>query len=55
MGVHGLWQLLEPVGRRVNIEAIANKRLAVGKRGTSGCGCTAGLGRVRSARSLLTG
>ncbi len=35
MGVHGLWQLLEPVGRRVNIEAIANKRLAVGKRGPS--------------------
>lgn len=30
MGVKGLWELLEPVGRRVNIEAIANKRLAVG-------------------------
>jgi DNA excision repair protein ERCC-5 len=29
MGVQGLWTLLEPVGRRVNIEAIANKRLAV--------------------------
>lgn len=31
MGVHGLWPLLEPVGRRINIEAITNKRLAVGK------------------------
>jgi DNA excision repair protein ERCC-5 len=30
MGVQGLWTLLEPVGRRVNIEAIANKRLAIG-------------------------
>ena len=30
MGVHSLWTLLEPVGRRVNIEAIQNKRLAVG-------------------------
>ena len=30
MGVHSLWSLLEPVGRRVNIEAIQNKRLAVG-------------------------
>jgi hypothetical protein len=32
MGVQGLWSLLEPVGRRVNIEAIQNKRLAVGER-----------------------
>jgi DNA excision repair protein ERCC-5 len=31
MGVHGLWTLLEPVGRRIDIQAIANKRLAVGK------------------------
>ena len=30
MGVKGLWPLLEPVGRRVNIEALTNKRLAVG-------------------------
>ena len=30
MGVQGLWPLLEPVGRRVNIEALTNKRLAVG-------------------------
>ncbi|KAK9806600.1 hypothetical protein WJX73_007536 [Symbiochloris irregularis] len=29
MGVQGLWVLLEPVGRRVNIEALTNKRLAV--------------------------
>ncbi|PNH00107.1 DNA repair protein UVH3 [Tetrabaena socialis] len=29
MGVHGLWNLIEPVGRRVNIEAITNKRLAI--------------------------
>ncbi|KAL0021716.1 hypothetical protein WJX79_006455 [Trebouxia sp. C0005] len=29
MGVQGLWPLLEPVGRRVNIEALTNKRLAV--------------------------
>lgn len=34
MGVQGLWALLEPVGRRVNIEAISNKRLAVGKCGS---------------------
>ncbi len=32
MGVKGLWTLLEPVGRRVNIEAISNKKLAVGMR-----------------------
>ena len=32
MGVQGLWILLEPVGRRVNIEALTNKRLAVGER-----------------------
>lgn len=31
MGVQGLWVLLEPVGRRVNIEALTNKRLAVGE------------------------
>jgi hypothetical protein len=30
MGVHGLWTLLEPVGRRIDIQAISNKRLAVG-------------------------
>jgi DNA excision repair protein ERCC-5 len=30
MGVQSLWTLLEPVGRRINIEALANKRLAVG-------------------------
>lgn len=30
MGVHGLWPLLEPVGRRIDIQAISNKRLAVG-------------------------
>lgn len=33
MGVQGLWPLLEPVGRRVNIEALTNKRLAVGTQG----------------------
>ena len=31
MGVQGLWSLLEPVGRRVNIEAISGKKLAVGR------------------------
>ena len=31
MGVQGLWPLLEPVGRRIKIEALANKTLAVGK------------------------
>jgi hypothetical protein len=31
MGVHGLWTLLEPVGRRIDIQAISNKRLAVGE------------------------
>ncbi len=30
MGVKGLWQLLEPAGRRINIEALQNKKLAVG-------------------------
>ncbi len=30
MGVKGLWELLEPVGRRVNIETLTHKRLAVG-------------------------
>jgi hypothetical protein len=30
MGVKDLWQLLEPVGRRVNIETLTNKRLAIG-------------------------
>lgn len=32
MGVTGLWPLLEPVGRRINVEALSNKRLAIGKR-----------------------
>jgi hypothetical protein len=32
MGVKDLWQLLEPVGRRINIEALTNKQLAVGAR-----------------------
>lgn len=32
MGVKGLWPLLEPVGRRISIEALQNKRLAVGER-----------------------
>lgn len=38
MGVQGLWPLLEPVGRRVNIEALTNKRLAVGKIHRCCCG-----------------
>ena len=29
MGVTGLWQLLEPVGRRVDVAQLAGKRLAV--------------------------
>ncbi|XP_047089754.1 DNA repair protein UVH3-like [Lolium rigidum] len=29
MGVHGLWGLLAPVGRRVSVETLAGKRLAV--------------------------
>ncbi|KAM0860071.1 hypothetical protein ACQ4PT_046788 [Festuca glaucescens] len=29
MGVHGLWWLLAPVGRRVSVETLAGKRLAV--------------------------
>ena len=29
MGVKGLWSLLEPVGRRVNIEALSGRRVAV--------------------------
>ncbi len=31
MGVTQLWDLLAPVGRRINIEAIQNKRLAIGE------------------------
>lgn len=31
MGVTGLWPLLEPVGRRVNIETLAGKKVAIGK------------------------
>lgn len=34
MGVQGLWTLLEPVGRRVNIEALCHKLLAVGEHST---------------------
>jgi hypothetical protein len=30
MGVKGLWALLEPCGRRVNVEALQNKCFAVG-------------------------
>eukprot|EP00803_Ostreobium_quekettii_P004915 evm.model.scf_615.3 EVM.evm.TU.scf_615.3 scf_615:20234-34220(+) len=29
MGVQGLWPLLEPIGRRINVEALSNKKLAV--------------------------
>ena len=29
MGVKGLWTLLEPTGRRVNIEALGGRRVAV--------------------------
>ncbi len=39
MGVHQLWSLLEPVGRRVNIEALRNKKLAVGKAHAPGRAC----------------
>ena len=31
MGVTGLWPLLEPVGRRINVETLSNKRLAIGE------------------------
>ena len=31
MGVHGLWSLLEPVGKPVPLETLENKILAVGK------------------------
>jgi len=31
MGVHGLWNLLEPVGKPVPLETLENKVLAVGK------------------------
>jgi len=30
MGVHGLWNLLEPVGKPVPLESLENKILAVG-------------------------
>ncbi|XP_002967370.2 DNA repair protein UVH3 isoform X1 [Selaginella moellendorffii] len=29
MGVHGLWELLAPVGRRVSVELLGNKKLAI--------------------------
>ncbi|KAL9256644.1 DNA repair protein UVH3-like protein [Drosera capensis] len=29
MGVHGLWDLLAPVGRRVSVETLAGRRLAI--------------------------
>ena len=29
MGVHGLWSLLAPCGRRTSVDALARKRLAV--------------------------
>ncbi|CAN6815569.1 unnamed protein product [Brassica oleracea] len=29
MGVQGLWELLAPVGRRVSVETLAGKRLAI--------------------------
>ncbi|KAK9061726.1 hypothetical protein SSX86_018909 [Deinandra increscens subsp. villosa] len=29
MGVHGLWDLLSPVGRRVSVETLSGKRLAI--------------------------
>lgn len=41
MGVQGLWPLLEPVGRRVNIDALANKKLAVGEWLAACCAGTA--------------
>lgn len=30
MGVHGLWELLAPVGRRVSVEALGGRKLAIG-------------------------
>ena len=29
MGVQGLWTLVEPVGRQINVEALGGKRMAV--------------------------
>lgn len=31
MGIQGLWQVLEPTGRPVNIHSLRGKVLAVGK------------------------
>lgn len=31
MGVHGLWNLIEPVGKPVPLESLENKILAVGQ------------------------
>lgn len=33
MGVQGLWELLAPVGRRVSVETLAGKKLAIGNGG----------------------
>ena len=30
MGVQGLWELLAPVGRRVSVETLSGKKLAIG-------------------------
>lgn len=30
MGVHGLWELLAPVGRRVSVESLGSRKLAIG-------------------------
>ncbi|PPD86314.1 hypothetical protein GOBAR_DD16778 [Gossypium barbadense] len=31
MGVHGIWELLDPVGSRVSVETLSGKKLAIGK------------------------
>ena len=49
MGVTGLWPLLEPVGRRVNVETLAGQRIAVGERAERrGRGRAPAAARVRS-------
>lgn len=55
MGVTGLWPLLEPVGRRVSIQTLANKRLAVGALSATAAEGLCSDVRIRLPLGCLTG